>query len=285
MINLNQKLLLFVIFLLILPIKTTAANDRNYEDEDSPISFTLEILPWQQVDGVIPKGAKFTVIDVETGMYFKVQRRAGSQHADVQPLTRKDTQVMKKIYNGKWSWNRRAIIVVAGDQLIAASMHGMPHGGGALQNGFPGHFCIHFFGSTTHRTRKLDATHHLMILKAGGKLDEYVETVDPYELITIFATGINMEDKRLLELSVGTSENDRLIRTLIKDLRSLEIIHMPLLPVEDLNELVLVEIPVQVKYAKKHGRKVKKEMNFIARRDSHMNQWYIDGEYFLKELK
>ena len=42
---------------------------------------------------------------------------------------------------------RRAIIVLIDEnQIIAASMYGrMPHGAGALQNGFPGHFCVHFF--------------------------------------------------------------------------------------------------------------------------------------------
>ena len=61
---------------------------------------------------------------------------------------------MKTIYNGKWSWKRRAILIITHDQLLAASMHGMPHGAGALKNGFPGHFCVHFYGSTTHGFRK-----------------------------------------------------------------------------------------------------------------------------------
>ena len=55
--------------------------------------------------------------------------------------------MMKKIYHNQWSWKRRAIIVLIDHQMIAASMHGMPHGAGALQNDFPGHFCVHFSGS------------------------------------------------------------------------------------------------------------------------------------------
>ncbi|MCM3080108.1 hypothetical protein [Brevibacillus invocatus] len=35
------------------------------------------------------------VIDLETGQRFQVQRRAGSRHADVQPLTRNDTMILK----------------------------------------------------------------------------------------------------------------------------------------------------------------------------------------------
>ena len=90
---------------------------------------------------------------------------------------------MKEIYGGKWSWKRRAIIVIHQDQWIAASMHGMPHGAGALENDFPGHFCIHFYGSKTHRTNSMDLSHKLMILKAAGKLQEYVNNADPFEHI------------------------------------------------------------------------------------------------------
>jgi hypothetical protein len=116
----------------------------NWGDEDTPISFKIEMLPWEDVNEILPNKTKFTIIDVETGLQFRVQRRAGNQHADVQLLTREDTQIMKKIYNGKWSWKRRAIIVLISDQMIAAFIHGMPHGAGALQNGFLGHFFVHF---------------------------------------------------------------------------------------------------------------------------------------------
>ena len=72
----------------------------------------IDMLPWEKVYKILPKYSKFTVLDVETGKRFHVQRRAGSRHADVQPLTPKDTTIMKEIYGGKWSWKRRAIIVI-----------------------------------------------------------------------------------------------------------------------------------------------------------------------------
>ena len=86
------------------------------EDEDTPISFKIEMLPWEDVNEIIPNKTKFTIIDVETGLKFRGQRRGGNQHADVQPLTREDTKIMKKIYNGQWSWKRRAVIVLVNDQ-------------------------------------------------------------------------------------------------------------------------------------------------------------------------
>lgn len=153
----------------------------------------------EKVNGILPKYSKFTVLDVETGKKFKVQRRAGSHHADVQPLNAEETKIMKSIYGGKWSWKRRAIIVINGNQWIAASMHGMPHGGGALKNNFPGHFCIHFYGSTTHRTNYMDLSHMLMILKAAGKLDEYLYNANPFEVISAFMAGLKQQDPKLVQ--------------------------------------------------------------------------------------
>ncbi|MEK5443631.1 hypothetical protein [Fredinandcohnia sp. FSL W7-1320] len=283
MMKLKIYVLILTIFLLVLPQKTFA-NDVFYDDNDSPISLMIEVLPWEIANRILPKGKVFTVIDVETGLLFSVQRRAGSKHADVQPLTRKDTQMMKRIYNGKWSWDRRAIIALVGDQMIAASMHGMPHGGGVLKNGFPGHFCIHFLGSTTHRSGRMDRSHQLMILKAGGKIDEYLNNIDPYELITIFSTAINIRDKHILEQTVDKNDHTSDLIKGVNDFTYFGISHMSFLPVEDLNKQILIEVPVEVEFFRKNSGKEKKEVHFILRRDSLVDRWYIDDQYILKEL-
>ena len=96
----------------------------------------------------------FTVIDVETGKSFDVQRRAGSHHADVQPLTRKDTKVMKEIYHGHWSWRRRALLILAENRLLAASMHGMPHGAGCISKWFPWTFFVYILPEVLHIEQK-----------------------------------------------------------------------------------------------------------------------------------
>ncbi|MFP3470719.1 hypothetical protein R0J90_11820, partial [Micrococcus sp. SIMBA_144] len=61
-----------------------------------PINSEITLLPWEKVDEVIPRKAIFTMIDVESGASFQVQRRAGSKHADIQPLTKEDTRVLKE---------------------------------------------------------------------------------------------------------------------------------------------------------------------------------------------
>lgn len=183
----------FILFLILL--------NGNLVHAGLDISYKIEMLEWKAVNQLFPKYSKFTVLDIETGMQFNVQRRAGSHHADVQPLTAKDTKIMKKIYGGKWSWKRRAVLIINKDRIIAASMHGMPHGAGALKNNFPGHFCIHFHGSTTHSTNTMDLSHMLMIYKASGKLEEYLVKANPYEVITAFVAGLKQQDNQITSLS------------------------------------------------------------------------------------
>ncbi len=261
------------------------ANVQKYDDDDLPISFEIEILPWEVAKDILPKYKKFTVIDVETRKQFQVQRRAGSRHADVQPLTTKDTKIMKEVYDGKWSWKRRAIIVKVGDQFIAASMHGMPHGGGALQNGFPGHFCIHFLGSTTHRSGKMDKLHHLMILKAGGKEEEYLHTVDPYEMIEFFVTGLNYQDPHLLKVTIAENKTSTKLMKMAKSFTYFRITSMSFLPVEDLDGQLVLEVPVEVKYHSDKSGKATKNMSFILRKNSVMDRWRIDAEHFFNEIQ
>ncbi|MDA8233261.1 MAG: LysM peptidoglycan-binding domain-containing protein [Clostridia bacterium] len=134
---------------------------------------SAELIPWEEADGLYNGVAK--VIDVETGKSFMVKRNGGHEHADSDPLTAEDTAVLRELYGGEWSWNRRAIILEVDGRRIAASMNGMPHGRSATKgNGFPGHFCIHFLGSRTHGSEytksgapKVDAAHQAMVHKAA----------------------------------------------------------------------------------------------------------------------
>lgn len=119
-----------------------------------------ESLDWFECgNSTIPRGAVFTIKDVKTGKTFKAKRWAGSSHSDTEPLTSEDTAIMREIYGGSWSWDRRAILVSYNGHVYAASMNGMPHGTTTISNGFNGHFCVHFTGSKTHGTDRVDADH------------------------------------------------------------------------------------------------------------------------------
>jgi hypothetical protein len=244
------------------------------------MSYKIEMLNWKEVNHLLPKYTKFTVMDVETGKKFKVQRRAGSQHADVQPLTVKDTLVMKKIYGGIWSWKRRAIIVIHKDQWVAASMHGMPHGAGALENNFPGHFCIHFYGSTTHRTNTMDISHMLMVLKASGKLNEYLGKANPYEVLNAYVAGLKQQDARITSQA---SLQKIKWKPILARIENVKIARMELLPAEDLTEEINLDIPIEIDwYIKDRGRQTfRGDIHLI--RFSPVDVWKVDSQHFLKE--
>lgn len=168
---------------------TTAATTAAASKTDGQTNY---LLPWfNTVNNLFKVGTTATVYDIDSGLSFKVKRTYGHNHADCEPLTSKDTATMKKIYGGSWSWDRRAVIVTVGDKKIAASMAGMPHAGvdssaankvvssrsggyGRGQNldtikgnGMSGHFDLHFSGSKTHDSNKVDSAHQKMVKKAA----------------------------------------------------------------------------------------------------------------------
>ncbi len=130
-------------------------------------SYKTEQLNWFKGGSKkIPKGATFKVKDIKTGKVFTVKRWSGGNHIDAEPSTKSDTATMKSIY-GHWSWKRRAVLVKYNGHVYAASMNGMPHGTQTITgNNFDGHFCIHFYGSKTHGSKKVDAMHQKCVKEA-----------------------------------------------------------------------------------------------------------------------
>ncbi|MFC3343911.1 hypothetical protein [Paenibacillus abyssi] len=236
-----------------------------------------KIISWVEAKTLIPKKMKFKVIDMETGITFHVQRRAGSSHADVQPLTKKDTAAMKQIYNGHWSWHRKAILVQTDHELLAASMHGMPHGGdGIPDNDFSGHFCIHFLGSSVHGSGNIDPEHQLMVHKAGGKLREYVDGASPYEMADIFISALNLKETQILKMIFPKSEHKQLEHYLqmkehITGIRKRSDHHE-----QDVSDLLEIEIPVDVSIYQK-AREERARLTFTLSRLSLIDPWKIDS--------
>lgn len=119
------------------------------------------------IQSIFSRGTTAKVTDVRTGISFSVRRKGGTKHADTEPSSKSDTRKMKKASGGSWSWTRRPIIVTIGGKRYAASMNTMPHGESSLDNGYPGHFCIHFTESHTHESDKVDSAHQSAINEAA----------------------------------------------------------------------------------------------------------------------
>lgn len=152
-------------------------------------------LDWfSEVRDLWDRGVDATVTDVDTGKSFQVRRTYGTNHADVEPLTKEDTQTIKEIWDG-FSWERRAVVVQVGEYVLAASMTAMPHAGkdkepagryisGRSQgygwgynydvvknNGANGVMDIHFKNSRTHTTNVKQKSMQDMVKKAA----EYIK--------------------------------------------------------------------------------------------------------------
>lgn len=146
-----------------------AANPKPAEPTAAGNARGAELVSWADVHILFKIGTTATVTDCASGLSFKVKRLYGHEHADVEPLTANDTATMKKIYGGKWSWDRKAVVVTIAGRRIAGSINGMPHGNASITtNQFPGHFCIHFLDSGTHSTGKPDKLHQQAVLAAAG---------------------------------------------------------------------------------------------------------------------
>ena len=129
---------------------------------------TTERLDWfNGGKNVIPNGAVFQIKDVSTGLIFSARRQSGGNHMDAEPLTASDTAILKKINGGSFSWRRRAVLVKYNGHVYAASIYSEPHGTNTiLDNNFDGQFCLHFYGSKTHGTDRVDADHQKCVEQA-----------------------------------------------------------------------------------------------------------------------
>lgn len=150
--------------LLIPPEKSQSANQNSRNRPGG-----IKAIPWSIVNQLWKKDEVARILDLETSKSFQVKRLYGYYHADVEPLTKEDTKIMKEIYGGRWSWDRRAVAVQVRNLYVAASINGMPHGGQSIYNNdFQGQFCAHFLGSRIHQTGRVDRLHHAMIERAIG---------------------------------------------------------------------------------------------------------------------
>lgn len=147
---------------------------------------------WTEAQYVVPTNAVFKVIDFYTGKYFMAKRTTGANHADSETITVEDTNKMKEIWGGSFSWTSRPVIIEYNGRKIAASASSMPHAGndnapGGLytswrsddygsgynldwvkNNGINGVFDIHFLNSTRHSDGQIDARHQANIKISAG---------------------------------------------------------------------------------------------------------------------
>lgn len=148
---------------------------------------------WTEVIPTIDRNKTiFEVKDFYTGISFNVKVTGGTNHADIEALTKDDSEKMKAAWGGEFSWERRPVLVYHGDRVIAASMANMPHAGldsepsrvwvsnrsdgygsgynydSVKNNAMNGHVDLHFNNSTRHMDGKQDSRHQAAIKVSAG---------------------------------------------------------------------------------------------------------------------
>jgi peptidoglycan hydrolase-like protein with peptidoglycan-binding domain len=152
------------------PTKTTSATKKTSTRYG-------KLVDWSTVNRLWKNGTNCKVIDFDTRTTYTVKRVNGSYsvgHADVAPISKADTNVLKKTFGGEYNAYRRALVVNIGGQWIAASLYGEPHG----STGVPGNgmnkedgtlqqVCIHFLNSWTNECKAVDPAHQYQIKRAA----------------------------------------------------------------------------------------------------------------------
>jgi peptidoglycan hydrolase-like protein with peptidoglycan-binding domain len=125
------------------PVETLPANEGWMA---SPSVSQIKLLHWQnEIKPNVKAGQTFTVLDPNTNLSWKLVFYSLGRHADSQPASWKDTQIMNRSF-GSTSWTIHPVyVLLPSGQWTMATMHNRPHLYGSItNNGFGGHLCVHF---------------------------------------------------------------------------------------------------------------------------------------------
>lgn len=112
----------------------------------APAITQVKLLHWQnEIKPYVKTGQTFTVLDPNTNLSWKLVFYSLGRHADSQPASWRDTQIMNRSF-GSTSWTIHPVyVLLPSGQWTLATMHNRPHLYGSItNNGFGGHLCVHF---------------------------------------------------------------------------------------------------------------------------------------------
>ncbi|MDR2182550.1 MAG: hypothetical protein LBE55_00075 [Clostridiales bacterium] len=148
---------------------------------------------FDEIQHIFGRGDDAIVRDIETGRTWAIRRTFGTNHADIEPLTKEDAAIMNAVWGGH-SWARRPVVVYVGNYVFAGSLTNFPHAGvdsaaalatvggrsggyghglnfdAVAGNGVDGHMCLHFAGSLLHGSNRPNPDHQ----KAVARAIEYI---------------------------------------------------------------------------------------------------------------
>ncbi|WP_050770995.1 hypothetical protein [Bacillus coahuilensis] len=148
-------------------------------------------------------------------------------------------------------------------------------GGGALQNNFPGHTCIHFIGSTTHGSGKADLSHQLMIIKATGKLQAYIQSLQPKDTVKALLLSLKNRDHQV-------ANHLALTQLTYQDIENIDALKWEIKSSSQNEEEASVNVSFKL-YIKDIGP-IERKVHFTLQRNKVLQQWVVDPSPILCTL-
>ena len=102
---------------------TSAGSDNTQGSEPgkTPVAPNgVELIQWSEAKKVFTIGVTASVYDVWTGITYNVKSFSNGLHADVEPVTKEDTDLLKATYGEEWSWDPRPVWVTINGHIMAA---------------------------------------------------------------------------------------------------------------------------------------------------------------------
>lgn len=121
----------------------------------APARSEMKLMHWQnEIKGKVKAGQTFLIFDPQTSLSWNLVFYSLGRHADSQPATWRDTQIMNRSFGGtSWTIHPVYVKLPTGEWTIA-TMHNRPHlTGSILDNGFGGHLCVHFLRDMSEAQR------------------------------------------------------------------------------------------------------------------------------------
>lgn len=180
-----KKLLLVVVFILATMIVTalvpypflsqtvgmtntqaTKINDFHESEVKAVILSQPKLLDlsFNDINSLLSSGSdeKYELINLENNQTYSFERIGGTGHCDI---------VFENAYPETLDWSKVAVLVKLSDNAyVPASLCEYKHG-------YENHFCLHFLGSKTHGTNKIDPTHQKIVKKAAKLGKAYLKNL------------------------------------------------------------------------------------------------------------
>ncbi|MCL1854175.1 MAG: peptidoglycan-binding protein [Clostridia bacterium] len=115
---------------------------------EGPSAGSVKLLHWfNEIKPSLRVGQTLVIFDPATQLQWELKLYSLGRHADSEPKTLTDTQIMFKAFGNTNTWTPKPVYVkLPSGTWTLAAMHNVPHLSGSIaNNGFNGHLCVHFF--------------------------------------------------------------------------------------------------------------------------------------------